>query len=301
MKLSHLSIHLNLLLLLLINFLLPTSLLAATISDYSPTSHWKCDETSSTRLDSTLSNNDLTDNNTVLSATGLLNNACDFEKGNSEYLSITDASQTALDDQTLSISLWVKFESTPSDERILSKWNNTGSQQSYEIYITGTKVGFQWYTATNNNGWAEATYTMNPGTWYHLLITADVPANSVKIYVNGSSQTISSSNYPSNSTIRDTSSPFELGSRSTSAIYYDGLLDEVTIFGSILTSTQVTEIYNAGTPLTYEADPDPTPTSTPSTTTSTLEDDDLLFMLAVIIFFLAFIWFGFIMNAFRKR
>ncbi len=48
--------------------------------------HWPLDETSGTRADS-VGSNDLTDNNTVLSATGMFGNAADFEATSNEWLS----------------------------------------------------------------------------------------------------------------------------------------------------------------------------------------------------------------------
>jgi len=226
--------------------------LAASISDFSPASHWSCDELSGVRYDSqSVNTNDLTDNNTVLYQTGLRGNACDFEKSASEYLSITDADQTSLEGNTFSVSFWFKFESSPTDERPLSKWNNTSSQQSYEAYITSSAVGIQWYTTSNVNGWNQANYTISTATWYHYVATVDAPGSSAKVYINGVLATTTSSNYPSDFTVRNSSSAFNLGARSSSAIYFDGLIDEITFFNTVLTQGNVTTLYNGGTPLPY--------------------------------------------------
>src|SRR6056300_583443 len=81
-------------------------------------SFWKLDEASGTRVDA-FGSNDLTDNNTVGQATSLTGvpytEGADFERGNTEYLSITDASQSGLSplSSDFSVSVWVKFESLP--------------------------------------------------------------------------------------------------------------------------------------------------------------------------------------------
>lgn len=85
-----------------ISFLTATPALAADIAsddtlDTGLVSFWKCNEASGTRYDIHGDNN-LSDNNSVTQeATGILKEACDFEKTNNEHLSIADASQTDLD------------------------------------------------------------------------------------------------------------------------------------------------------------------------------------------------------------
>jgi hypothetical protein len=69
-------------------------------------SYWELEEVSGTRVDSHGSN-DLTDNNTVGSGTGIQGNCANLEKSNTEDLSISDASQSGLNiTQDLSFSGW---------------------------------------------------------------------------------------------------------------------------------------------------------------------------------------------------
>jgi hypothetical protein len=125
---------------LLLFLLLPLQSHSAVITDYSPISHWSLDETSGVRYDSSTTSNDLSDNNTVLYATGKLDNAGDFELSNSEWLSITDASQTSLEPSTaFSVSGWYKFESilpnTNDQMEMFSKVaQGSGSNLSYTIF-----------------------------------------------------------------------------------------------------------------------------------------------------------------------
>jgi len=130
-------------------------------------SHWSCDEASGVRYDSNTTNsNDLTDNNTVLAATGLLSNACDFESSSSEYLSITDVAQIGLDFSTaFTIAYWVNFESD-TDPVVIAKYS-TG-QQAYWNQIT---------FSTNNNitdsseTASAVSWTPSLSNWYYAFIS----------------------------------------------------------------------------------------------------------------------------------
>ena len=69
--------------------------------------HWNLDEASGTRVDAK-GGNDLTDNNTVTQATGIVSNAGQFTAANSEYLSIADNAALSTGDIDFTIPLWAR-------------------------------------------------------------------------------------------------------------------------------------------------------------------------------------------------
>jgi hypothetical protein len=84
---------------------------------------WHLNETSGTRVDSTSSNNDLTEQNSVVSVPGKMAGCIDLEEANSERLYITDAAQTGLDiTGNLTMQAWVKPESVPGSITFLDKY-----------------------------------------------------------------------------------------------------------------------------------------------------------------------------------
>jgi len=198
----------------------------------------------------------------------------------------------------------VKPESLPSSGgfySLLYKWSS--GQQQYGIGLGNTSgtnnLRFVTYaTCGGSNVNKEYNYTVSTSAWTHLVWTYN--AGTVYYYVNGSSI--------GNTTGSDSTLPNCTGGTSIGTLaagqqwFYDGLIDEVTIDNEVWSATTITELYNNGVPLpyTYTA-PATTSSSTATTTTSSLDDSDLLFMLAVIIFFLTFIWFGHIMSVFRKK
>jgi len=281
-----------------------------SIDDFPVISHWTCDETSGIRYDSNESvNNDLTDNNTVASATGLLSNACDFERDNTEYLSILDVNQTSLDDTTFCLSYWIKPESLPPSQdtsyEIINKLANDGGRVGYGLtyqqYPTNSYTLYSVFGNADNN-WDGNVFTLSTASWTHLVNcfnTDDTTTYKDGVLLTGQSESGTGS-------VGNFSAPFTIGNKtymnlSSNEYSFDGLIDEVSFFSSVLTDAQVTTLYNSGTPLpyTYSA-PATSSTSTTATSTQSFEDDNILFALGVIIFFLTFLCFGFIASDFNK-
>jgi len=287
-------------LLLILSIFLPLSTYGAGISDFSPVSHWDCDETSGVRYDANLTNtNDLTDNNTVLYQAGSLSNACDFERSNSEYLSITDGNQLGLDVSTnATFSFWINIETLPSTGQIYPMVSKIGTanNESYSLYLyndsgthkiamigagDGIYGGPGTYWLTN--------WTPTVATWYHIAFTYDASIDKTTWYINGSSYASSTTAYTEN-LFYNGASPFQIGADvGWNNAYFDGLIDEISVFSATLTASEISTLYNSGTPLPYT---DTTPLASTSTATSTVNMSDTNFMLAVIIFFLMFIFLG---------
>ena len=227
-------------------------------------SYWSMDETSGTRADSHGSN-DLTDNNTVGSATGKINNGSDFELSNSEYLSITDAAQSGLDlSGDLSMSGWIKLEQLPSTAgqyfMIIGKddtdqASDAGRQFNWIIDPSTNKMRFLWWApALNNKESVSAFAAGDVGTFVHVAVTLDISSRVVTFYVDGVAET-GTNNSGSSTSIQNTDAPFCVGARQTTggsgALFFDGVLDEIGIWDRVLTSTEIGQLYNSGAGLAY--------------------------------------------------
>lgn len=216
---------------------------------------WNMDEASGNRLDSTANANTLTDNNTVASAAGKINNGADFELSNSEWLSRTDASQVGLDiTGNLSISFWIKLEQLPStaaaDMGLVDKmvWT-AGSRQGYSLSIdSGNNLQFFAYdVASNLSRYGVTTFFSagDVGNFVHVAIawTAASPATML-IYKNGVAQTVTTSGSAATS-IANNAIDFNIG-RYNSANYEDGIIDEAAIWSKTITTGEIASLYNSG-------------------------------------------------------
>ena len=107
--------------------------------------------------------------------------------------------------------------------------------------------------STSGNGTSGENYgptgisDINTGEWVHCVLTlsgtASGAGNSIKAYVNGTLE----DTFSVGVTITDTYNDFRVGGRylnGSNVAYFDGEIDQVRIFSSELTSTQVTQLYN---------------------------------------------------------
>ena len=220
-------------------------------------SYWKMDESSDgsgavTRNDSHGSNN-LTDNNTTPSGSGIINNGANFQVANSEYLSITDAAQSGLDiTGDLSISVWVKFTSTTEVVTFVDKTGgNTAGQRAYFFdYYAGSLAFLNSADGTANS---QQTVAWSPSTaiWYHVAVTFESSTKAKKFYVDGSQQGTTQTGVYTG--IFNSAAPFNIGYYAEAPGYYtNAVLDEHGIWSRVLTGAEITSLYNGGVGLSYD-------------------------------------------------
>lgn len=228
-------------------------------------SYWDLDEASGTRADSHGSNT-LADNNTVTQATGIggSGNAAQITAANSESLSIADGSQTGLDlSGDFSLNVWAYFDSFPASNSsfsLMAKNNGTGNQRAYFLdFYNHSTAGYGLRVLVSSDGsfntgslsndpflqadWAGAATS----TWFMLTGAYTASAGTVSIYVNGSLlETLSG--YPTS--VFNNNQPFYIGAMNTTN-YQNGREQFAGVWSKVLTTQEITDLYNAGAGLPY--------------------------------------------------
>jgi hypothetical protein len=217
------------------------------------------EEASGTRADSH-GTNDLTDNNTVGSATGKISNAADFEAANSEYLSIADASQTGLDFTTaFTISAWINLESEPAGAnyfRIVSKGNTGAAENKQYALLVGNSDTLALQVSEDGTAFTlvDTAFAPSLSAWYHIVVTWDGGQNKATFYVNGVQQ--GADKAPGVTDIPNGNRAFHIGASDdagTPSQFFDGLIDEVAIYSRALHYGEILDLYNAGAGIPYAA------------------------------------------------
>ena len=162
----------------------------------------------------------------------------DFD-GSDDYMS---ASVTELNGSSaMSASIWFRFEgSLGGTTNIIMSSVASGTTSGWYMWLnsaTNIQYGIAGGTAKD--------YTMSAissGTWYHLAVVHD--GTNATLYLDGSSLgTQSVSALPSSF-----GDVFNLGRWVANSYYYNGYADEVSIYDSALSASDITAIYNSGTP-----------------------------------------------------
>lgn len=226
------------------------------------TARWNFGESSSTRFDS-VGSNDLTDNNTVLSGTGYNGDTCaDFEKDNSESLSIADNADVSVAGD-YSYSTWVKLESAPSTNQaytIVSKWDSGGAGEEEFIFSyrdSGGQKQFRQVYADSSGNLTIGTlnFTLTAGIWYHITYKVDVSTKVGTVYINGASIGTFSNSTTDATSMRDGTGDFAIGARAAGSGYLDGLMqDSILWSGVLLSDAEAEDLYNVYFNLPDEGD-----------------------------------------------
>ncbi len=209
-------------------------------------SYFSLEEASGMRVDAHGSN-DLTDNDTVGSASGKVGTAADFEADNSESLSHAGINVT----DAVTVSLWFNQESQPAGYiGLFSRDGDLGAgRRQVTLYVNPLQK-----LAAYLNGGAQGAIdgsgatTFSTATWYHVAITFDASAGLIA-YVNGEVEgSINLLTGPLGSGAVAVSLGNDIGSGGR---YFDGLIDEVGLWERALTSTEITWLYNSGAGRSY--------------------------------------------------
>jgi hypothetical protein len=177
---------------------------------------------------------------------GNANSAYHFD-GNGQYIEIPHSNSLNSISNQMTVSFWVKVESFPSGnfgDIIISKQSGSGvSQSGYNIYqVSQNAILLQVSSGGGNFGGASVpSDTSNYNIFHHVVLCFD-NGNSTS-YLDG----VLISTGSSTATIGANTMPMLFGKANWTNINanpFNGILDDVGIWNRVLTSTEVTDLYN---------------------------------------------------------
>jgi len=147
-------------------------------------------------------------------------------------------------DLPFSVSAWVKLDNITA-KRIASKDTSTSARE----YLFGTSGNgkFNMLLGTGSvNINCQNNTVLNTTDWYHVVSTYDgtKTAAGIKVYVNGDASSLSTSTGGSYTGMPQTNGDLEIGRFANGHSFFDGFIDEVSIFDYELSQIQVSAIYN---------------------------------------------------------
>jgi hypothetical protein len=149
-------------------------------------------------------------------------------------------------------SFWMKPSATGL-RYMFSAYQGGGPNQQIQFHKKGTGVSIrlrgQGYVGGTPIMFNESSQSWNLGSWYHVVVTFDgseSDAQKVKVYINDSALTNTSSG-AAITNINTTTSDFYIAAYNSSN-EFAGNIDEFAIFDTTLSASDVTSIYNSGTP-----------------------------------------------------
>lgn len=134
-----------------------------------------------------------------------------------------------------SFACWFRYQGTPSANSHIMASAGSNSSNRFYIQLTSTSnIRFG-----NDSVFNEIPIsTVSDTTWYHLAVVQS--GTSVEVYLNGNSQGTDTVNSPNTGW----GTAFNIGRYFGAGFPWSGYLDEVAIFNSAITSSDVINIYS---------------------------------------------------------
>jgi hypothetical protein len=200
---------------------------------------WKFDEGSGTMISDSAG----TSNGTAYSSdyswvTGHIGPYAGHLANNDGYVGVGSSSVLALTGN-MTISAWAQFSGSQQNEVFV--WRGSGNYNYFLGIPSGAsnKVAFCIHVS-GGNACAQSSSTYNDGTWH--LYSGVFNGSNVLLYVDGSLAVTGSST--AGPIIDPSSNSLYLGANDTADDNLVGSIDDVRIYNSALTATQVQNIYN---------------------------------------------------------
>jgi hypothetical protein len=162
--------------------------------------------------------------------------------GTSDYVDVGNPTELQLT-TNISISVWFKIDSNPTNTylNIITKW--ISGDAAWSAYVTNSTGKLSFWISTNGSTQKQihSSTNVNDNQWHHFVGTNDGVNN--KIYIDGVLEDTGTSGNIYNSTQN-----ILIGKTNQNSFLFEGLIDEVSIWDSALSSDAITEIYNQGKP-----------------------------------------------------
>ena len=176
--------------------------------------------------------------------------------GNSDYvdcgLNANLSFGNTSSDFPFTFSMWVKVDDLTTSHGLIKRGDfstTNNREQTFYIGSDGSMANYIYSNgqALNRRGRKTSAGLISPNTWYHIALTYNGQggtnaSNGIKIYLD--SNRVDNANNQKNSygAMKNTNTPFKIGE------FINGNMDEVSVFNSELSQSDVTAIYNSGVP-----------------------------------------------------
>jgi len=175
---------------------------------------------------------------------GKVNQALRFDGINDGVKASASAALNVGTNEGFSIELWVNPQNVTLQPLVV--WSPRAGVGAAHFYLGGYGAGSIYANVVDVNGgqhsWRSDTGLVVVNQWQHVAMSYDKSSGLLRFYLNGQKVT----EYALGSFTPLTESDAEIGFQAQSGEHFTGLMDELSIYGRVLTDSEMSSIYNAG-------------------------------------------------------
>jgi len=202
-------------------------------------SHWEFEDN---YLDSVSSNNGQGINGPFF-VQGKFGKAIQLD-GIDDYINLPVSDNLGLINQ-ITLSAWIKTSSS-TYQGIIKRGESSSSAITSEYMLSTNSDGEVSLGCGSGNStftYAHSNMMVNDGTWHHIAAIVDDENNEIKIYIDGGFD--DSGNIHFDIIYKNSNYQF-IGTQAGTYRSFDGLIDDVRIYNRALSSSEINELYSAG-------------------------------------------------------
>ncbi len=228
-----------------------------TISD-GLVGHWKLDETTGTIAadssgngnDGTMSNGLDADNDSAIGAVG---RAIRFE-GTAFENELNVAHDAVFSPDDFSLAAWIYVEADDGQQayNIINKEENTGNRYGMDVNFPEEALRCYNDVASTSVIIQSANNSISFGRWHHVVCRYDTTNEEISIYIDGvqAATPVATGGLATQKNTED----LNIGYRHNiggpwKEDYFNGMIDDVRIYSRVLTTDEITTLYNMGAPV----------------------------------------------------
>tara|TARA_R100000234_G_scaffold35714_2_gene21253 strand:+ start:362 stop:1090 length:729 start_codon:yes stop_codon:yes gene_type:complete len=146
-----------------------------------------------------------------------------------------------------SVSIWFKSDAAFQNDTLFNLHTDTSNDNKIALlHLSSSNEIRLNCRGGSTNTIIDAAHTINTSNWVHVVATWNRTANTMAIYINTDSAATGTNSITNFAT---TANKIYLGKPGNSDnAYFDGHLSSLTLWGGVLTSSEVAKLYNGGTP-----------------------------------------------------
>lgn len=167
--------------------------------------------------------------------------------GVNEYLTAShNTNLNIVYNQASSVSLWINASNLGTIQFLIGKSKAVADYQGWSIRVLDTKYIYAQLSSGANIQDVRGSTVLSNSQWYHIVFTKSTANNAtgLKFYINGVAETMTIITNQTNDATMETTEPLRIGARDD--FYFNGYIDEVSVWNKELTGSEVTELYNKG-------------------------------------------------------
>lgn len=169
----------------------------------------------------------------------IVSNGLSFD-GSNDYVRVLNGAGLNFGYGDLSVSGWIKTtQNTAAHSVILEKRpTDVGSFSGYSVHLYNGKLGIQLADSVGYTNFDANAPFVADGYWHHFAITVDRDqATGIRYYLDG--QEVGQANPTARSGNLTSSADLLIGTRYNQTGFFQGTLDELQLFGKVLSSYEV--------------------------------------------------------------